>query len=33
MFLRSNQNGTIEKEFVLDFAQEHLTWLHQKYDH
>jgi len=33
MFLRSNQNRTIDKEFVLDFAQEHLTLLHQKYDH
>jgi len=33
MFLRSNQNRTIDKEFVLGFAQEHLTLLHQKYDH
>jgi len=33
MFLRSNQHRTIDKEFVLDFAQEHLTLLHQKYDH
>jgi len=32
MFLRSNQNSTIDKEFVLDLAQEHLTLLHQKYD-
>jgi len=23
MFLRNNQNKTIDKEFVLDFAQEH----------
>ena len=33
MFLRSNQSRTIDKEFVLDFAQEHLYLLHRKYDH
>ena len=33
MFLRNNQNKTIDKEFVLDFAQEHLTLIHQKHDH
>jgi len=33
MFLRSKQKRTIDKEFVLDFVQEHLTLLHQKYDH
>jgi len=33
MFLRSNQNRSIDKEFVLDMAQEHLILLHQKYDH
>jgi len=32
MFLRSTQNRTIGKEFVLDFSQENLTLLHQKYD-
>jgi len=32
MFLSSNKNRTIDKEFVLYLAQEHLTLLHQKYD-
>jgi len=33
MISRNNQNRTIDKEFVLDFAQENLTLLHMKYDH
>jgi len=33
MFLRSNQNRTIDKEFVLDLAKKHLSLSHQKYDH
>lgn len=34
MFPRSNQNeSNIDKNFVLDLAQEHLTLLLQKYDH
>jgi len=33
MIPRSNQNRSIDKEFVLNMAQERLTFLHQKYDH
>jgi len=32
MCLRSNQNTTIEKEFLLYLAKEHLTLSHQKYE-
>ena len=33
MFQRISQSRSIDKEFVLDVAQEHLTLLLQKYDH